>query len=404
MSTSLLYQAFGIVGYSYVNQKFQGGQVIFRIDQPRDRLRCSQCGSEDVWCRGSKERTFRTVPIGLKPTFVSLDVRRVKCFACDVVRQVKIGFADPKKHYTRSFERYALELSRHMTIDDVAKHLQVSWDTIKEIQANNLQRRFGKPKLHKLKEIAIDEIAVSKGHRYLTVVLNLRSGAVVFVGDGKGVESLEIFWKRLRRARAKIQAVATDMSKAYIRAVRDNLPGAVHVFDHFHVIKLFNDKLSAFRRELYREASSDRDRQVLKGTRWLLLKNPENLDSSRDELSRLQEALRLNEPLAIAYYLKEDLRQIWSQPNKRTARRVLNDWLARARASGIRMLVQFADTLEEHQEGILNYYHYPISTGPLEGTNNKIKTMKRQAYGFRDQEFFKLKILGIHETKHALVG
>ncbi len=404
MSTSLLYQAFGISGYTYRSQKFQAGQVTFHIDQPRDRLRCSQCGSEEVWGRGGIERTFRTVPIGLKPTFVTLRVARVKCFACDIVRQVKVGFADPKKHYTRSFERYALQLSKCMTIDDVANHLQVSWDTIKEIQANNLKRRFGKPKLHKLKQIAIDEIAVSKGHRYLTVVLNLRSGAVVFVGDGKGVKSLEIFWKRLRRARAKIQAVATDMSKAYIRAVRDNLPKAVHVFDHFHVIKLFNDKLSAFRRELYREASTDQERKVLKGTRWLLLKNPENLDSDRDELGRLMEALRMNQPLAIAYYLKEDLRQIWDQPNKRTARRVLKDWLARARASGIRMLVQFADTLEEHQEGVLNYYEYPISTGPLEGTNNKIKTMKRQAYGFRDYEFFKLKILGLHETKHALVG
>jgi transposase len=105
-----------------------------------------------------------------------------------------------------------------------------------------------------------------------------------------------------------------------------------------------------------------------------------------------------------SYYLKEDLRQIWSQPTKRTARRVLRDWLARARASGIRLLVQFADTLEEHQEGILAYYDYPISTGPLEGTNTKIQLMKRQAYGFRDQEFFKLKILGLHETKRALVG
>ncbi len=291
-----------------------------------------------------------------------------------------------------------------MTIKDVAEHLQVSWDTIKDIQARNLQRRFGKPKLHKLKQIAIDEIAVAKGQRYLTVVLNLLSGAVVFVGDGKGVEALKPFWKRLRRARAKVQAVATDMSSAYIRAVRDHLPQAVHVFDHFHVIKLFNEKLSALRRDLYHQASSQQERQVLKGTRWLLLKNPENLDEGRDELHRLAEALRLNEPLAVAYFLKEDLRQIWSQPDKRTARRVLRDWLARARASGIRMLVQFAATLEEHQEGVLNYYRYPISTGPLEGTNNKIKTMKRQAYGFRDHAFFKLKILGIHETKHALVG
>jgi transposase len=404
MSTSLLYHGFGLTGYRSCSQRFEDGQVIFRIDKPRERLRCSCCGSDRVWVQGGVERTFRTVPIGSKPVLLQFKVPRVRCFACGKVRQIKLGFADPKKHYSRAFERYVLELSRHMTIQDVAEHLQVSWDTVKEIQARSLQKRFGKPKLHKLKQIAIDEIAIGKGHHYLTVVLNLLTGAVVFVGDGKGVEALEPFWRRLRRARAKIVAVATDMSAAYIRAVRDNVPRAVHVFDHFHVIKLFNDKLSAFRRELYHQLSSDHDRKLLKGTRWLLLKNPENLEAERNEQQRLEEALRLNAPLATAYYLKEDLRQIWSQPNKRTARRVLRDWLARARASGIRMLMQMADTLESYQEGILAYYEYPISTGPLEGTNTKIQAMKRQAYGFRDREFYKLKILGIHETRHALVG
>jgi transposase len=404
MSTSLLYHAFGIVGYRQVSQSFQEGQVTFRIEQPRERHRCSQCGSAEVWDQGGALRTFRMVPIGGKPTFVQLKVPRVLCFACGTVRQVKVPFADPKKRYTRAFERYALELSQFMTIQDVARHLGISWDTVKDIQAGSLQRRFGKPKLRKLKQIAIDEIAIGKGHRYFTVVLNLLSGAVVFVGDGKGVEALEPFWRRLRAAHARVVAVATDMGKAYIRAVRDHLPKAVHVFDHFHVVKLFNDKLSAFRRELYRQLTSDAERKLLKGTRWLLLKNPENLDPARDEQQRLEEALRLNAPLATAYYLKEDLRQIWAQPDKRTARKVLRDWLARARASGIRMLSQFADTLEAHQEGILNYYRYPISTGPLEGTNTKIQAMKRQAYGFRDHEFYKLKILGIHETKHALVG
>ena len=404
MSTSLLYHAFGVVGYRYLSQSFQEGEVTFRIEKPRERHRCSMCDSDEVWDQGGPERTFRTVPIGHKPTFVKLKVPRVFCFACGTLRQVKLGFADSRKHYTRSFERYALDLSRHMTIKDVAQHLRVSWDTIKDIQARSLQRRFGKPKLHNLKEIAIDEIAIGKGHHYLTVVLNLLSGAVVFVGQGKGVEALEPFWQRVRRARSKIQAVATDMSKAYIRAVRDNLAAAVHVFDHFHVIKLFNDKLSAFRRDLYHQATSDHGRKILKGTRWLLLKNPENLDSGRNEHQRLAQALRLNEPLALAYYLKDDLRQIWSQPNKRLARRVLRDWLARARASGVRMLLQFADTLEEHQEGVLAYYDFPISTGPLEGTNTKIQAMKRQAYGFRDHGFFMLKILAIHESKYALVG
>jgi transposase len=403
MSTSLLYHRFGLVGYRYVSQIFEPGITTFRIEQPRERFRCSHCRSQEVWAQGGVERNFRALPIGKQPTFITFKVPRVLCFECGKVRQVKIAFADAKKHYTRAFERYALDLSRLMTIQDVADHLVIGWDTIKEIQAKDLRRRFGKPKLHKLKQIAIDEINVGKGHRYLTIVLDLLSGAVVFVGDGKGVAALTPFWKRLRRAHAKIEAVATDMSAAYIRAVRDNIRHAVHVFDHFHVIKLFNDKLSDFRRQLFHELTAQ-GQKLLKGIRWLLLKNPENLDPTKKERQRLQRALRLNEPLAIAYYLKEDLRQIWMQENKFMANHFLEDWLARARVSGIRMLEQFADTLEEHQEGILNYYDYPISTGPLEGTNTKIQLMKRQAYGYRDNEFFKLKILGAHETKHALVG
>jgi transposase len=404
MSTSLLYHAFGIRGYEYRSTDFIEGRVLFSIEQPRERYRCSECGSAAVHAQGHKERFLQTVPIGLKPTFICLKVARVICFHCEHTRQVKVPFADPRRTYTHAFERYALELSKFTTIQDAAGHLDVSWDIIKDIQKRNLHRRFGKPKLKNLKEIAIDEVAVGKGHRYFTLVLDLRSGAVVYVGNGKGVAALTLFWKRLRAAHAKVRAVATDMGSAYIRAVRDHLPRAVHVFDHFHVIKLFNDKLSAFRRELYRELIDENQRRILKGTRWLLLKNPENLDPQRNEQQRLQEALQLNTPLTLAYYLKEDLRQIWQQRNKATARLVLEDWIRRADASGIRMLQQFARTLEEHRNGILAYYDYRISTGPLEGTNNKIQTMKRQAYGFRDHEFFKLRILGLHQSKYALVG
>ncbi len=405
MSTSLLYHAFSLSGYCYVKQEFQEGRVIFIIDKPRNQQRCSNCGSDNVWGHGPVERVFRTLPIGSKPVLIRLKVPRVMCFDCHVTRQIHLGFADPRRFYTRAFERYALELSKHMTIKDVADHLQVSWDVIKDIQARSLQRRFGKPKLKNLKQIAIDEIAIGKGHHYLTVVLDLLSGAVVFVGDGRDAAALLPFWRRLRRSRARIEAVATDMSPAYIRAVRQYLPDAAHVFDHFHVIKLYNDKLSFFRRDLYYHRQlTVKGKSVLKGIRWLLLKNPENLDPERNERQRLEEALRLNAPLATVYYMKEDLRQIWHQPNKQQARRVLEDWLARARVSGIRMLQRFADTLEEHKEGVLAYYDYPISTSPLEGTNTKIQLLKRQAYGFRDHEFFKLKILGLHETKSALVG
>jgi len=291
-----------------------------------------------------------------------------------------------------------------MTIKDVACHLEVSWDVIKDIQKRSLQKRFAQPKLHELRQIAIDEISIGKGHRYLTIVLDLQSGAVVFVGDGKGGEALEPFWQLVRQQKVKIEAVATDLSPAYISAVLNNLPEAVHVFDHFHIIKLFNEGLSDLRRKLYHEVTGLMQKQVIKGTRWLLLKNPENLNQDRKEAERLEDALRLNKPLALAYYLKEDLRQLWEQPSKAVASAFLEDWIARAETAGIPFLHKFSKTMALHRRGILAYYDYPISTGPLEGTNNKIKTMKRQAYGFRDLEFFKLKILALHETRYALVG
>lgn len=404
MSTSLLYHGFGIVGYRYVHTKYEGGKVTFRVRQERGDMRCPCCRSYNVKKRGSIIRSFRCVPIGRKPVVVELPVQRIECEECGVVGQVKIGFADERRTYTRAFERYVLELSRHMTMLDVARHLGVSWGLVKDIQKRNLQRRFKNPLIRDLDLIAIDEISIGKHHKYLTVVLDLKTGAVVHVGNGRGADSLDPFWKRINRRGVKLRAVAIDMSPSYIASVLDNHPGAEIVFDHFHVIKMYNDKLSELRLDLYREATGPLEKKVLKGTRWLLLKNPENLNAKRSERHHLKEALKLNEPLALAYYMKEYLRQIWKQPNKEKASLCLDDWIVKARVSGIKMLVRFANMLITHRRGILAYYDYPISTGPLEGTNNKIKTLQRQAYGFRDSEFFKLKILALHEAKYALVG
>lgn len=404
MSTGLLYHAFGVRGYAYESTEFHQGDVFLWVRQESETWRCAACGSHEVTGRGKEVRAFRALPIGGREVTIVLPVPRVECHSCGGVRQVAIPFARPRCTYTKPFERYALDLCRHMTMLDVARHLGVGWDMIKEMQARDLGRRFARPKLKHLRQIAIDEISIGRGHRYLTVVLDLESGRVVHVGHGKGADALKSFWKRLRASHARVRAVAMDMSLAYAAAVRKCLPQAVIVFDHFHIVKLFNDKLSDLRRDLQREAEDAMHKKVLKGTRWLLLKNPENLDDKRRERERLDEALRLNAPLATAYYLKEDLRQIWEQPDKATARRVLDDWIVRAEGSGIRVLHKFAQTLRAYRNGILAWYDYRISTGPLEGTNNKIKTMKRQAYGFRDPEFFKLKILAIHECDYVLLN
>ena len=178
MSTSLLYHAFGVRGYDHINTKFAGGAVIFKVSLKVFELQCSSCKSRKVIRRGIVKRKFRSLPIGNRPVLLSVAVQRVECLICGLVRQVKTGFADYRRSYTKTFERYALELSRHMTIQDTARHLGVSWDVIKDIQKRYLQKRFSRPKLKDLKIIAIDEISIGKRHRYLTVVLDLKTGAV----------------------------------------------------------------------------------------------------------------------------------------------------------------------------------------------------------------------------------
>lgn len=402
MSTSLLYHAFGLKGYVHRRTEYVGGEVCFTVE-PAAGLRCAACRSREVIRRGGRQRRFRGLPIGMRRVWIELTVPRLECKACGAVRQAAVSFAPGQHGYTKRFARYVLELARHMTMWDVAEHVGVSWNLVKALLKEALQRRFGRPRLKELRLLAIDEISIGHGQRYLTVVLDLETGAVVFVGHGKGAEALDPFWKRLKSAGARIEAVAIDMSQAYINAVRSNLPAATLVFDHFHVVKLMNDKLADLRRELQRQAASE-EKEVLKGTRWLLLKAPKKLDETRNEVERLDAALELNAPLAAAYYLKEDLRQLWSQPDKECATAFLEGWIERARATGVRQLVQMSNTLSVHRVGLLAYYDVPISTGPLEGTNNKIKTLQRQAYGYRDTEFFRLRIFALHETRYELVG
>lgn len=410
MSTAWIYHMFGVTGYQILYGDYLPGMgLVIGVTVPEGKWRCANCGSHLVIRRGVERRLLRTLSIGRQSVWLMIEVPRLECRECGKVRRLRVGLAAERVSYTERFERYVLELLAVATIWDVARHLGISWGTVKEIQKRNLQRRFGTPALGAVKRIAIDELAIGQGQRFLTLVLDLDSGAVVFVGRGKGGEALWPFWRRLRRARARIAAVAMDMSVAYLCAVRANLPQAAIVFDRFHVLKLYNEKLTELRRELYREAVDRRQQRVLKGIRWLLLKNAEKLTKKRrgrrrSERERLDEALRLNEPLAIAYYLKEDLRMFWEQANKGAAAQWLAEWIAQAESSGIRLLQQFARTLAGYRSGLLAWYDHSISTGPLEGVNNKIRVMQRMAYGFRDQEFFILKIYALHEAKFKLVG
>lgn len=344
-TTSLLHHAFGVHGYVYQRSEYVGGEICFTVEQPDSALKCSVCESKRVIRRGGRERRFRGLPIGKRAVWIALKVPRLECKVCGAVRQAEVSFAPGQHSYTKRLAGYIVELAEHMTMQDVAEHLGVSWNLVKELLKEALRKRFGRPELKDLRLLAIDEISIGRGHRYLTVVMDLETGAVVFIGKGKGASALAPFWKRLKRAGAAIEAVAIDMSQAYMNAVGAHLPHATLVFDHFHVVKLMNDKLSDLRRTLQRQAA-EQDKEVLKGTRWLLLKAPENLDETRSEVERLKAALDLNTPLAAAYYLKEDLRQLWSQPDKEYATRFLGNWTKR----GLRDRYPTADPDVEHPQ------------------------------------------------------
>jgi len=405
MSTrSEMYHCFGLGVVEVTRVDYGGGRTVYHARHRHDRVVCPECHGRDVICQGTVEREFRLPPIGRREVRVRFTVQRVECPACGGVRQEALPFAKPYRRYTRSFARYVLDLSRIGTVKDVALHLGVSWDLVREIQQEDLERRRDQIDLKAVRYVGIDELAVGKGHRYVTVALDMDSGGVIHVADGKGADAVKPFLRTLKRSGAPVEAFVVDMGHAFPAAVAEVFPGTDLVYDRFHVVKLMNDKLSDLRRDLQRELTDMLHKDVLKGTRWLLLKNPENLDTTKGEWDRLQEALTLNRPLATAYYMKEDLRRFWDFPDANHAERHLDIWIHRAERSGITVLKTMARTLQINRHGLLNWYKHPISNGPLEGFNNKAQLMKRQAYGYRNMEFYKLKLLTLHDTKVALVG
>lgn len=288
-----------------------------------------------------------------------------------------------------------------MTLSDVADLTLLSWDTVKMITKTYLEKDYGKPALKGVRYLGIDEIHLGRKKRFYTIVLDLEDGRILWVKPGRGQSALRGFWRRLRLAKARIKAVATDMSAAYWSAVLEHLPDAALVFDKFHVIKLMNERLDDLRRQMVREAEGPLKLKI-KGTRFLLLRHPQNLKD--DHIPKLEEALHLNEPLLLGWYLKEELRELWQQPSRQQMAAFLRDWCDKARQTGIGQLIKMAKTLQTHASGILTYAKYPITSGKLEGINNKIKTLTKRSYGFHDENFFILKLLSLHHSKYKLVG
>jgi transposase len=406
MSTSILYHALGLKGYEYQRTEYLNGSIFFHVKKQESYQYCTNCRSRAVVLAGRVERIWYSLPIGLKPTLIVAHLHRLECEKCGVTRLESLEVADPRRSYIRAFARYVVEMARYMTKAAIATILKfVSWNTIKDIIKTDLKRRLKRRKLNRVRRIAIDEVAVKKGHRYLTTVVDLDTGEVIYCVEGRDAECLKPFFLSIKRSRkARLEAIAVDMSKAYLKAIKLYAPPGVKVIhDRYHLVANMNAVLDEVRRDEYREKQGP-ERAVIKGSRYLLLSGWEKVASDETKRTRLEALLALNETLHKAHLLKEDLRLFWEQDSRGQAEAFISTWLKEARSASNAHLSAMADTVETHLEAILNYYDHPITTGPLEGINNKIKVLKRVAYGFRDMEYFKLRILFIREASFALVG
>lgn len=288
-----------------------------------------------------------------------------------------------------------------MTVTDLAAVTGLSWDTVRNIIKSRLEKDCGHPRLKELQRLSIDEIYLGRRQWFWTLVIDLDTGRIVWAAPGRGGDALRPFWASLRSSRARIQAVAMDMSAAYWVAVAENLPQAAIVFDRFHITQLTNKKLDDLRRELVREATGMM-KQTVKGVRYLLLMRRDKLDD--EQLPRLEDALKHNEPLFTGYLLKEALGLLWEQPSYLKMNAFLREWCDLAAQSGIRQMMQLAKTLLSHRSGILAWWTHRINNGRMEGINNKIKTLLRQTYGLRDERYFILRLYSLHHSRHELLG
>jgi len=281
-----------------------------------------------------------------------------------------------------------------MTTKDVAEALDLSWDEVQYIDHKYLARKHRNRPWKNLRKIGVDELAIKKGHRYLTIVVNLETGDVIYAAQNRTQASLERFFQQLGPGRCrKIKAVAMDMWNPYAAAVERYLPHARIVFDKFHVLSHYGKTLDGIRSAEFKKAS-EHDRKIIKGSKYLLLSNKHNLtDTQQHNLASL---LILNQNLNLAYILKEDLQQLWKYSSAEEAQFHLKNWIRKALDSNIPKLKKFAKMLLRHSSGILNYLEYPITTAVVEGINNKIKVLKRKMYGARNIFYFILKIFDIH--------
>lgn len=341
-----------------------------------------------------RQRQSRDLPNGSLRLYLRFEVRRLLCRRCKAVKRERLSFLADNPFYTKRFAYYVGQRCRASSIKEVAEELQLDWDTVKELEKQYMQAQLERVGLPGPKAIGIDEISIRKGHSYRIVVSDLhRRRPIWFGGKDRSEASMDEFYRFLGEKKAKrIRLAVMDMWKAFGNSTATHAPQAAILFDKFHVIKHLGEALDKIRKSEYARLEG-KPRTFIKGQKYTLLSHPQNLTgSARKNLKLL---LAANKRLNTAYVLKESFGQLWDYSSEAWARKFFENWRAQLKWQRLGPYEKFAAMIERHWDGIAAYCkpENKVSLGFVEGLNNKIRVIQRRAYGLRDEEYLRLKVL-----------
>lgn len=321
-------------------------------------------------------------------------MRRVRCKTCGSVKREKLAFLADNPLYTKRFAWFVGRRCQQSSIKDVARELNLDWDTVKELDMQYMRAQLKRVGMPGPKVIGIDEISVRRGHDYRIVVSDLtRERPIWFGGVDRSEASMDLFFEALGEKKSEALRLAVmDMWKPFRNSTQKKAPQAAILFDKFHIMRHLGEALDTIRKSEYARLEG-KERHYIKGQKYTLLSNRENL--TLEGRKALKALLAANKRLHTAYLLKESFGQLWSYKREAYARRFFDNWRAALKWQRLKPYEEFSEMLERHWDGIAAFCkpENKVSLGFVEGLNNKIRVIQRRAYGIRDEEYLRLKIL-----------
>ncbi len=389
---SLLESLFEINGYTSKTITNENDTLIIHLYSIKKPI-CRQCKLDDfIVHNGSKKRLIKAGRYLFKKIIFSVPQRSLYCRKCDIYWSEKLNFVPERTHYTTLLAKSIPAFTEHLTNKTAALILNLSESTLFRADKEQLEKL--EHKIPQVKQIAVDEISRKRRHHYCTIYYDLESKKVLSLMKDRSYKSVEESMSYLSKRidLDQIESACSDFWKPYVNGVKNYLPNAKQVYDRFHLSRIVSRYVDEERRAYQNGLSDNKRSEIKRHFRWVLLTRKENLSESQEK--RLSQLMEINKPLYELYILKEDFLSIFNKNTSRQeAKTAILSWVRTVEKTSFTALKRFANSLYDRMDGILNWFETHISNGVAEGLNNKIQSIKRQAFGYKNFNYFRLKIL-----------